>query len=78
MQQRELLVKFAIWLCETQHNATAQLLVKKTRIFILPIYNPDGFDLGTRENANGVDLNRDFPDHIRDPKLKVVFKLFLV
>lgn len=29
--------------------------------------NPDGFELGTRNNANNVDLNRDFPDRFRDP-----------
>lgn len=30
-------------------------------IYFIPIYNPDGFDRMTRENANNVDLNRDFP-----------------
>ncbi|MEM2506182.1 MAG: M14 family metallopeptidase [Nitrososphaeria archaeon] len=31
------------------------------RIFIIPVLNPDGFAANTRENANGKDLNRQFP-----------------
>lgn len=30
-------------------------------IIIIPVLNPDGFALNTRQNANGVDLNRQFP-----------------
>jgi protein MpaA len=30
-------------------------------ILIIPVANPDGYALGTRENANEVDLNRNFP-----------------
>ncbi len=30
--------------------------------FICPLLNPTGFTLGTRENADGVDLNRDYKD----------------
>ena len=33
----------------------------------MPSMNPDGFELGIRYNANGVDLNRDFPDQFNDP-----------
>jgi protein MpaA len=29
--------------------------------WLVPDLNPDGFALGTRQNANGVDLNRNFP-----------------
>ncbi|WP_180189999.1 M14 family zinc carboxypeptidase [Acinetobacter sp. YH01009] len=29
---------------------------------VIPVANPDGVTLGTRENANGVDLNRDWED----------------
>lgn len=29
-------------------------------VYMIPVYNPDGFVAGVRENANGVDLNRDF------------------
>ncbi|HDP99640.1 MAG TPA: DUF2817 domain-containing protein, partial [bacterium] len=31
------------------------------RVVIVPIVNPDGLNLGLRTNANGVDLNRNFP-----------------
>jgi murein peptide amidase A len=30
-------------------------------LWLLPDLNPDGYALGTRQNANGVDLNRNFP-----------------
>lgn len=30
-------------------------------VAILPVANPDGFDLRTRQNFNGVDCNRNFP-----------------
>lgn len=30
-------------------------------VFVLPILNPDGYAADRRHNANGIDLNRDFP-----------------
>ena len=39
-------------------QATKDLLSKHT-FYVLPMLNPDGAALYTRENANGVDLNRD-------------------
>lgn len=41
-------------------------LVNNTEIFIMPSMNPDGSDLKQRANANWSDLNRNFPDMIRD------------
>lgn len=32
------------------------------RIVLMPCANPDGYAANTRQNANGVDLNRNFPD----------------
>ena len=34
--------------------------VDGTELWLIPMVNPDGHDAGTRGNANGVDLNRDF------------------
>ncbi len=35
-------------------------------LWVLPVYNPDGLAHGTRKNAHGVDLNRNFPYHWAD------------
>ncbi len=37
-------------------------LVNTTEIHIMPLHNPDGYVADTRANANGVDLNRNFPE----------------
>lgn len=42
-------------------------MVDKMEIWLCPIYNPDGYVAGTRYNAHGADLNRDFPDRFTDP-----------
>lgn len=42
-------------------------LVNESEIWIMPSMNPDGTANGSRDNANGVDLNRDFPDRVVDP-----------
>ncbi len=42
-------------------------IVDHMETWICPIYNPDGYTNGTRYNAHGVDLNRDFPDRFIDP-----------
>ncbi len=41
-------------------------LVNETAIWIVPLMNPDGLELGSRFNANGYDLNRSFPDYPAD------------
>ena len=43
-------------------DAAITELVDETEIWIVPLMNPDGLEAGTRYNANGVDLNRAFPD----------------
>jgi len=48
-------------------NQQIAQLVNTTSIYILPSMNPDGFELDQRENANGIDLNRNFPDQFLSP-----------
>ncbi|MHC4943814.1 MAG: M14 family zinc carboxypeptidase [Planctomycetota bacterium] len=42
-------------------------LVDEVEIWIMPLMNPDGYTNGSRYNAHGKDLNRDFPDRVADP-----------
>lgn len=41
-------------------NETVTYLVDTREIWIIPMMNPDGHEMDTRGNANGVDLNRDY------------------
>jgi len=41
-------------------NTTVTTLVDNREIWIIPMVNPDGREMSTRYNANGVDLNRDY------------------
>lgn len=41
-------------------------LIDNTELFIMPSMNPDGSHLKQRANANGYDLNRNFPDWTRN------------
>lgn len=40
-------------------------LINNTELFIMPSMNPDGSELRQRANANGQDLNRNFPEAVR-------------
>ena len=65
---RELCLNLIEWLCENYYiDPRATNLINNVDIFIMPSMNPDGFEMGSRYNANGFDLNRDFPDQFEDP-----------
>ena len=65
---RELSLYLIDWLCSNYGlDDRATYLINNTSIHIMPSMNPDGFELGQRNNANDVDLNRDFPDQFDDP-----------
>jgi len=65
---RSILINLIEYLCyQYPKDEDAKYLVDNIDIHILPSMNPDGFYATMnghpkRENANGVDLNRDFPD----------------
>lgn len=64
---RQLLMGLARWLCDNYlTDEKAARIVKDMHMFLLPTMNPDGYALGQRRNANNFDLNRNFPDRIRD------------
>ncbi len=48
-------------------DPTITSYVDGIEIWICPLHNPDGYVAVSRENANGVNLNRDFPDPVDDP-----------
>jgi carboxypeptidase D len=65
---RELLVQLVQYLCDNYGRVDiVTQLINKTRIHIMPTVNPDGYaealkyHMEGRKNANGIDLNRNFP-----------------
>eukprot|EP00795_Rhopilema_esculentum_P015189 gene15189-6385_t len=80
---RQILIYLVGYLCDNYgKDSRVTKLVNTTNIFILPSMNPDGFEHANegdcngvkgRSNANGLDLNRNFPDQFtnwHDFKLK--------
>lgn len=66
-----------VLLISTMHgneNAPSQILkslrdgkpIAGIDLWVVPTYNPDGLARGTRKNAHGVDLNRNYPFHWAD------------
>lgn len=46
-------------------NERITKLINNTELYIMPSMNPDGSNKRQRANANGQDLNRNFPDWVR-------------
>lgn len=53
-----------------EHLAGQPHLLEDRRLLVCPVLNPDGLAAGTRWNANGVDLNRNFPARNWSPEGK--------
>lgn len=60
------------------HNPSAETLLDTYTFCFIPLLNPDGALLYTRENANGIDLNRDAQDLSQSESrvLREVFNAF--
>ena len=91
---RETLLLLIQALCENYVKSSAiTAMVNNTRIHIMPSMNPDGYEIAQegkqpdgnkdgRENANNVDLNRNFPDQFfqnndnikHEPEVKAVME----
>lgn len=56
-------------------NDDARYFLKNFKLLIVPILNPDGAFAYTRENANGIDLNRDFVNRTQ-PETQLLLRLF--
>lgn len=48
---------------------------EKFSFYFIPMLNPDGAELYTRENANNIDLNRDFID-LSQPESQLLMRVF--
>ena len=53
----------------------AKAFLERFTLCLLPMLNPDGAEVYTRENANGIDLNRD-AQNLSQPESKVLRKVF--
>lgn len=68
---RYLCTQLAEWLCTNRRNGKAKEVLEKVDLFLIPTLNPDGFDMKKRENALGIDLNRNFPDRFSQPDMNL-------
>uniref|UniRef100_UPI004049E513 M14 family metallopeptidase n=1 Tax=Flavobacterium sp. TaxID=239 RepID=UPI004049E513 len=57
-----------------QSELTSAFL-KNTTLLMIPMLNPDGAAVYTRENANNIDLNRDFVD-LSQPESQLLMRVF--
>ena len=77
---RELILQLLVYLVNSYpRNPQVKSLLDNTYIHLMPSMNPDGFEVSRegectrgagRENANGFDLNRNFPDFFASEKYR--------
>jgi hypothetical protein len=48
------------YLASEEPDETRETILQECTLFILPMVNPDGAEVFTRRNAQGIDINRDF------------------
>ena len=84
---RELLLLLLKYLCENyESDERVTRIVDNVRLHVMPSMNPDGYEISIlgdvegvvgRENADKVDLNRNFPDQYRTTNVrKINFYIF--
>lgn len=55
-----------------EHNAGNESLLEEASFLVFPCNNPSGYELGTRENADGIDLNRQFATSKPPPEVQII------
>lgn len=65
----QLIQRFAYETCNSA-SADQKTIAESTIVWYYPFFNPDGYESHKRENANGADLNRNFPV-IKTPRAQV-------
>lgn len=83
---REILLLLLKYLCENYIKDTrATKIVNSIRLHVMPSMNPDGYEasklgdvdgIDGRNNANNVDLNRNFPDQYGKTRVNIFISIF--
>lgn len=59
----------------TQYQDVKKLILEKTKIYFMPMVNPDGAEVFKRRNALSIDLNRD-ASRLQTPEAKILMTVF--
>ncbi|HYK75963.1 MAG TPA: M14 family zinc carboxypeptidase [Daejeonella sp.] len=65
---------FNFLVADDEFNPLRQAILENCTLYILPMVNPDGAEIFTRRNAQGIDINRDFK-HQQSPEGRLLRKL---
>ncbi|WP_299149613.1 M14 family zinc carboxypeptidase [uncultured Dokdonia sp.] len=69
------LLDFCNFLQKNEHQKDVKNVLKNCTFFMIPMLNPDGSKMWTRNNANDIDLNRDAQD-LSQPESKLLRQIF--